>query len=83
MFFLRLVPVLFLIATLHAQPAPYPPSGLISSVKWDKDSIITFGKGSDQWPITWATDDKTFWMAWSGWPEYDSVSFIKGHFTVK
>ena len=23
-------------------------------------------------------DGKTLWLAWSGWPEYASVSFVKG-----
>ena len=27
-------------------------------------------------------DDHTFWLVWSGWPEYDNVSFIKGTLVV-
>lgn len=28
-------------------------------------------------------DGKTFWLAWSGWPEYDSVSFVKGELMLR
>lgn len=27
-------------------------------------------------------EGKTFWLGWSGWPEYDNVNFIKGRFVV-
>ncbi|MCZ6673626.1 MAG: hypothetical protein O7C75_11900 [Verrucomicrobia bacterium] len=26
---------------------------------------------------------KTFWLAWSGWPEYDTIRFIRGSFLFK
>lgn len=38
-----------------AEGAPYPPSQVISGVKWaPKESIIRKAKGSDNWPLTWA-----------------------------
>ena len=27
-------------------------------------------------------DGKTFWLGWSGWPEYDNVNFMKGTFIL-
>jgi hypothetical protein len=35
-------------------------------------------------PQKWMNSDgKTIWMAWSGWPEYDNVSFIKATLSSK
>lgn len=68
---LRILLVFSFISTLHAQPAPYPKSDLITSIKWDKNAIVTFGKGSDQWPMTWAADNNVY-TAWGdgfGWAE--------------
>tara|TARA_R110000764_G_scaffold145244_1_gene232979 strand:+ start:4103 stop:5164 length:1062 start_codon:yes stop_codon:yes gene_type:complete len=27
-------------------------------------------------------DGKSFWLGWSGWPEYDNINFIKGQFEL-
>ena len=41
--------------------APYPPSKLISRVQWaPKESIVRKAKGGDNWPITWADDDRLY-----------------------
>ncbi|HEV3165010.1 MAG TPA: serine hydrolase [Isosphaeraceae bacterium] len=41
--------------------APYPPSPLISAVKWaPASSIIRKAKGGDNWPLTWADDDHLY-----------------------
>jgi hypothetical protein len=41
--------------------APYPPSPVIRSVEWaPANSIIRLGRGSDNWPATWAMDDNLY-----------------------
>ncbi len=41
--------------------APYPPSKAITSVSWaPKETIVRRAKGSDNWPLTWADDDKQY-----------------------
>ncbi|MEK7816982.1 MAG: hypothetical protein AAB281_01870, partial [Actinomycetota bacterium] len=42
-----------------------------------------FWKFTYQLPQKWmSADGKTLWMAWSGWPEYDNVNFIKATLTL-
>lgn len=37
--------------------APYPPSTAIAAIEWaPNDEIIRLGRGSDNWPMTWADD---------------------------
>ncbi len=53
-----------------ASALPYPPSPLIERIDWDTSTVRTSGKGSDQWPMTWA-DDGHVYAAWGdgwGWP---------------
>ena len=41
--------------------APYPNSPVISNIIWDDvASIIRKASGSDNWPITWAIDDRLY-----------------------
>ncbi len=41
--------------------APYPPSDVITGVTWaPAASIIRLGKGSDNFPLTWADDDHLY-----------------------
>jgi CubicO group peptidase (beta-lactamase class C family) len=41
--------------------APYPQSKLITRVQWaPKESIVRKAKGGDNWPITWADDDRLY-----------------------
>jgi len=43
-----------------------------------------YTKFTVQFPQKWMSQDgKTIWMAWSGWPEYDNVNFIKATLNVK
>jgi len=46
---------------------PYPPSPLIDSVVWERESIIQFGPESDQWPMTWGSDDNIYTAWGDGW----------------
>jgi len=40
---------------------PYPPSPVIREVKWaPKICIVRHAKGSDNWPLTWADDDRQY-----------------------
>lgn len=41
--------------------APYPPSTVITGIDWAaKETIIRKAKGSDNWPLTWADDDRQY-----------------------
>lgn len=52
---------------LMGQRPPYPPSDLIDSIEWDYASHRQEGLGSDQWPLTWGSDDQLY-AAWGdGW----------------
>lgn len=42
---------------------PCPPSTLIESISWDWGKYANFAKGSDLWPVTWASDDNIY-TAW-------------------
>jgi CubicO group peptidase (beta-lactamase class C family) len=43
------------------QPAPYPPSRIIASIRWaPAGSIVRRARGSDNWPITWADDGRLY-----------------------
>ena len=40
---------------------PYPPSPVIKKIAWAPASrIIRLAKGSDNWPVTWADDDRLY-----------------------
>jgi CubicO group peptidase (beta-lactamase class C family) len=44
-----------------SRAAPYPQSKLIRSVEWaPKETIVRKAKGGDNWPITWADDDRLY-----------------------
>ncbi|MBE9573488.1 MAG: serine hydrolase, partial [Proteobacteria bacterium] len=48
--------------------APYPNSPVVSSIVWDdKSKIKRKAKGSDNWPITWADDDRLYTAYGDGW----------------
>lgn len=42
-----------------AQNPPYPPSPVISGIRWDA-TIIRRATGSDTWPLTWADDGNLY-----------------------
>jgi hypothetical protein len=44
-----------------ATAAPYPPSSVIRSVRWDPpESIVRQAPGGDNWPLTWGDDDALY-----------------------
>jgi hypothetical protein len=43
-----------------AAQAPYPPSPVISGVTWDFSGMTQAAPGSDEWPITWSSDDNLY-----------------------
>jgi len=54
---------LFAANTLGAPQSPYPPSPVIASVKFDFATHKRLAPGSDNWPTTWADDDRIY-SAW-------------------
>lgn len=56
-----------------ASKSPYPPSPLIAGVDWQMQTRTQFGKGSDQWPLTWAGDGGLYagWGDGWGWEKTD------------
>jgi len=47
--------------TSVAVTPPYPPSPLITGIRWaPAASILRRARGSDNWPITWADDDHIY-----------------------
>ncbi len=74
--FSKLLAPLYLLASfnlLKSQDLPYPPSKVIKAVSWDTSSMVQFGPGSDQWPMTWA-DDGHIYAGWGdgwGWTQRD------------
>jgi CubicO group peptidase (beta-lactamase class C family) len=49
-------------------PAPYPASKAIIGITWaPKTAIIRKAKGSDNWPLTWADDDRQYTAYGDGW----------------
>ncbi|NND04969.1 MAG: hypothetical protein HKN87_01195 [Saprospiraceae bacterium] len=54
---------------VNAQNPPYPASQKIREVTFDTSTVLTFGSGSDQWPMTWSSDG-TLVASWGdgyGW----------------
>jgi CubicO group peptidase (beta-lactamase class C family) len=48
--------------------APYPPSKAITGITWaPKETILRQAKGSDNWPLTWADDDRQYTAYGDGW----------------
>jgi hypothetical protein len=44
-----------------ASQPPYPPSPVIAGIDWaPAASIVRLAKGSDNWPLTWAADDRLY-----------------------
>ena len=50
------------IAVAATKP-PYPPSPLIRDVRFDFSTLDRRAPGSDNWPLTWADDDRQY-AAW-------------------
>ncbi len=62
-----------IIAALTGEPqktsaAPYPLSEVIRGIDWaPKETIVRQAKGSDNWPLTWADDDRQYTAYGDGW----------------
>lgn len=54
------------------QSAPYPCSQHITGMKVDWSSLERHGRGSDNWPLTWADDDAQYtnWGDGFGWNRF-------------
>jgi CubicO group peptidase (beta-lactamase class C family) len=51
-----------------AGAAPYPPSKAIVGITWaPRATIIRKARGSDNWPLTWADDDRQYTAYGDGW----------------
>ena len=51
-----------------ASAAPYPPSTVIPGIEWaPKATIVRKARGSDNWPLTWADDDRQYTAYGDGW----------------
>ncbi|PHQ36992.1 DUF4185 domain-containing protein [Rhodopirellula bahusiensis] len=62
-------------------PTPWGPWTTLHYRDNFKDDLVKF---SYFIPAKFFSDNgQGFWMAWSGWPEYDSVSFVKGHLSLR
>jgi len=47
---------------------PYPPSSVITDIKWAPvETIVRRASGSDNWPITWADDNNQYTAYGDGW----------------
>ncbi|MBN2474477.1 MAG: serine hydrolase [Pirellulales bacterium] len=54
--------------TARPTRAPYPPSPVITACRWaPTSSIVRKARGSDNWPITWADDDRLYTAYGDGW----------------
>lgn len=48
--------------------APVPPSPVVAGVEWDPaEDILRLADGSDNWPSTWADDDRLYTAYGDGW----------------
>ncbi|NLS93461.1 MAG: serine hydrolase [Planctomycetaceae bacterium] len=63
---------------------PYPPSPVIRDVVWaPPETILRRAEGSDNWPTTWADDDRLYTAYGDGWgfdphvPEKLSMGFAR------
>jgi CubicO group peptidase (beta-lactamase class C family) len=47
---------------------PYPRSTVITGITWaPRETIVRKAKGSDNWPLTWADDDRQYTAYGDGW----------------
>lgn len=61
-------------------PAPWGPW---TTVMYESNWLDDFVKFNYIVPGKFISgDDRSFWLAWSGWPEYDNVNFMKGEFIL-
>ena len=58
-----LITFLLLSVCVQAQNPPYPKSEVIKDIKFNWTSHNRLASGSDNWPVTWADDDKQY-LVW-------------------
>jgi CubicO group peptidase (beta-lactamase class C family) len=52
----------------QSRAAPYPPSPVITGITWaPRETIVRKARGSDNWPLTWADDDRQYTAYGDGW----------------
>lgn len=74
--------ILASISSLGIFDAP-TPWGPWTTVLYEKNWLDKFVKFNFIIPAKYlGKDGRTFWLAWSGWPEYDNVNFMKGTFVL-
>ncbi|SDN14955.1 hypothetical protein [Kriegella aquimaris] len=59
----KLTIIIILIANatiVLSQNIPYAPSSIIKEIEFDWSTHISLAPGSDNWPITWADDNKQY-----------------------
>lgn len=52
----------------------YPPSSVIEKLNWDFNNLLCLAKGSDLWPVTWASDDNLY-LSWGDGVGFDAANF--------
>jgi len=62
-YFVLIITSLFLSECLQAQKPPYPQSEVIKDIKFHWAFHNRLASGSDNWPVTWADDDKQY-LVW-------------------
>jgi CubicO group peptidase (beta-lactamase class C family) len=79
-------PIMGAITDRQKQPgaSPYPPSKVITGLAWaPAETILRKAKGSDNWPLTWADDDRQYTAYGDGWgfepfvPKKRSLGFAR------
>lgn len=56
-------PIFLITLTTFAQQLPYPMSPVISGINFFWQTHIRLAPGSDNWPVTWADDDRQY-LVW-------------------
>lgn len=64
-------------SVIFTQHAPYPSSDVIKSFQWDTASVVQYGQGSDQWPMTWALDGNVYAGWGDGWGWHKKPEDVK------
>ena len=59
---------LLILLSAPPQSAPYPPSPVISEIRWAPPAkIVRKAKGGDNWPLSWADDGNIYTAYGDGW----------------
>ena len=58
---------------VYSQNMPYPPSPVVKNIEFDWSTHISLAPGSDNWPITWADDNKQY-TVWGDGGGFDGTN---------